>query len=206
MTLNELIETIFRSIHETNEEHKRWTDAWVTHYGVEQYIVGNIARSIMKLKDRPTYAVLETPFSEIYLYNGGRPPGRPGKANKDSNRLDLALYSDEEKISYAIEFKRFCNKNCFKDFDRLCKLIIDLEKNGTLITGISASIVTSKAKADNIPELFNEKENLFSEYLKTIWKNKGIKYTFHRSKKIITDKEGQIFSALCVAIRSKHLN
>ena len=123
MTLNDLIKTIHVSIDDANKMHMKWTGGWwVTAYGVESFIVGNIARGIMDLPNPPKYATMETKFSELYDNSGIRPKGPSRVASKSNNRLDLALYAGEN-LSHAIELKRFWDPKCLEDLDRLALLI-----------------------------------------------------------------------------------
>jgi hypothetical protein len=207
MTLNELIEKIHRSIYETNEEHKKWTGGCrITQYGVEQYIVGNIARAVMSLEKPPTYAALETQFSDIYEISEIKPQGRPRVSSKGNNRLDLTLYHGE-KICYAIEFKRFTEEpGLSKDIDRLCDLVRSLgkTKGGSLRAGIFASLVTTTS-AEKLSVVFDKKINKCSEYLEKKWVDKGISYSFHTATAYninpAPEEDGRVLSSLCVVIK-----
>ena len=125
MNQSTLIKNIHLGIKKTNDLYMGWTGGWwLTAYGVENFMVGNVARFIMEQEDRPAYAFLEVPFGELYDDGGKFPKGPRSKAKKDQNRLDLSFYSQAGKIQYALEFKKMWTAEGFKhDADRLAGLI-----------------------------------------------------------------------------------
>lgn len=67
MNQSSLIKNIHLGIKKTNELYMGWTGGWwLTAYGVENFMVGNVARFIMEQEDRPAYAFLELSFAEMY--------------------------------------------------------------------------------------------------------------------------------------------
>ena len=105
MNQSTLIKNIHLGIKKTNDLYMGWTGGWwLTAYGVENFMVGNVARFIMEQEDRPAYAFLEVPFGELYDDGGKFPKGPRSKAKKDQNRLDLSLSSQAGQIQYALEF------------------------------------------------------------------------------------------------------
>ena len=68
MNQSTLIKNIHLGIKKTNDMYMAWTGGWwLTAYGVENFMVGNVARFIMEQEDRPAYASLEVSFRELYL-------------------------------------------------------------------------------------------------------------------------------------------
>lgn len=147
MDRKELLATIHRSIIRSNEDHMQWTGGWrITDYGVEQFVVGDMARAIMNHASRPSWATLETSFKEICDANGARPKGRPHKAGSAGNRADLVLYSGE-RICNVIEVKRsWSSSSCFSDLDRLSKLTQTFAENGAWRCGIFVLVETADGK------------------------------------------------------------
>lgn len=83
MNQSTLIRNIHLGIKKTNDLYMGWTGGWwLTAYGVENFMVGNVARFIMEQKDRPAYAFLEVPFGELYDDGGKFPKGPRSEAKK----------------------------------------------------------------------------------------------------------------------------
>lgn len=83
MNQSSLIRNIHLGIKKTNDLYMGWTGGWwLTAYGVENFMVGNVARFIMEQKDRPAYAFLEVPFGELYDDGGKFPKGPRSEAKK----------------------------------------------------------------------------------------------------------------------------
>lgn len=212
MTLNDLIKTIHVSINDANKMHMKWTGGWwVTAYGVESFIVGNIARGIMDLPNPPKYATMETKFSELYDNSGIRPKGPSRVASKSNNRLDLALYVGEN-LSHAIELKRFWDPKCLEDLDRLAELYrtLNKEKGGSLRAGIFVLLAACKARRgrdarNNLAQVFERYEEKCANHLKLKWLARGINsYEFSRGVEHVKPTllpDGQAFSSLCVVIK-----
>ena len=164
MTEKELIKCIHIGIHKTNNLYMRWTGGYnIRSYGVENFMVGNVANYIMSQCNHPKFATLETPFSELYDGCNKYPKGPRTVSNKNNNRLDLALYSNKSLI-HALEFKRFWDSKCLKDIDRLHKLLKILSKNngGSVRTGIFVLLVSCRSKH---PTTIKEKfDKLFLNY------------------------------------------
>ena len=81
MNQSTLIKNIHLGIKKTNDMYMAWTGGWwLTAYGVENFMVGNVARFIMEQEDRPAYASLEVSFRELYYDGGQLPKGRRSKS------------------------------------------------------------------------------------------------------------------------------
>ena len=151
MNQSALIRNIHIGIKKTNDLYMEWTGGWwLTAYGVENFMVGNVARFIMEQEDRPAYAFLEVPFGELYDDGGKFPKGPRSKAKKDQNRLDLSFYSQAGKIQYALEFKRMWTAEGFKhDADRLAGLIsvLGTGKGGPLTCAVFTCLVAANGNS-----------------------------------------------------------
>lgn len=151
MNQSTLIKNIHLGIKKTNDLYMGWTGGWwLTAYGVENFMVGNVARFIMEQEDRPAYAFLEVPFGELYDDGGKFPKGPRSKAKKDQNRLDLSFYSQAGKIQYALEFKKMWTAEGFKhDADRLAGLIsvLGTGKGGPLTCAVFTCLVAASGNS-----------------------------------------------------------
>lgn len=212
MTEMELLECLHGGIRKTNSLHMRWTGGWwVTAYGVEHFLVGNVARFIMKHRKAPTYATLETLFSEIFSGGGKLPKGPRTQSNKGNNRLDLALY-DANNLIHALEFKRFWDPKCLHDIQRLHDLLKILGKSngGTVKTGTFTLLVTCKARSQKditsqLDSAFERYEDKCSEYIENCCLNRGTtSYYFSRATEFFkpqVTKEGHALSSLCLVMK-----
>lgn len=212
MTEQQLVESLHRGIHETNTMHAAWTGGWwVTAYGVENFLVGNVTRYIMEQDNPPTYATLETSFADLYYEGGKLPKGPRTLSNKNNNRLDLALYSSKNLI-HVIEFKRFCDPKCLHDIDRLNKLlhILGKQKGGFLRTGIFVLLVECKARSSDsvlvqLDSKFDRCEKKCTEYIEKKCLNCGTKsYYFSRATEYVEPtriNDGQVLSSLCLVLK-----
>ena len=128
-----------------------WTGGWwLTAYGVENFMVGNVARFIMEQEDRPAYASLEVSFRELYYDGGQLPKGRRSKAKKDRNRLDLSFFNQTGKVQYALEFKKMWTSAGFKhDTARLAALlsVLGTGKGGPLTCAVFTCLVAANGSS-----------------------------------------------------------
>ena len=151
MNQSSLIKNIHLGIKKTNELYMGWTGGWwLTAYGVENFMVGNVARFIMEQEDRPAYASLEVSFRELYYDGGQLPKGRRSKAKKDRNRLDLSFFNQAGKVQYALEFKKIWTSAGFKhDAARLAALlsILGTGKGGPLTCGVFTCLVAANGSS-----------------------------------------------------------
>lgn len=151
MNQSSLIKNIHLGIKKTNELYMGWTGGWwLTAYGVENFMVGNVARFIMEQEDRPAYASLEVSFRELYYDGGQLPKGRRSKAKKDRNRLDLSFFNQTGKVQYALEFKKMWTSAGFKhDTARLAALlsVLGTGKGGPLTCAVFTCLVAANGSS-----------------------------------------------------------
>lgn len=148
MNQNTLIKNIHLGIKKTNDLYMGWTGGWwLTAYGVENFMVGNVARFIMEQEDRPAYAFLELSFAEIYNDSRRFPSEFEGAIpdeKKYTNRVDLAFYSNASKVQYALEFKKIWTTEGVKhDAARLEGLlsVLGTKQGGPLTCAVFACLV-----------------------------------------------------------------
>ena len=146
--------TLIKNIHlgiKTTDMYMAWTGGWwLTAYGVENFMVGNVARFIMEQEDRPAYASLEVSFRELYYDGGQLPKGRRSKAKKDRNRLDLSFFNQTGKVQYALEFKKMWTSAGFKhDTARLAALlsVLGTGKGGPLTCAVFTCLVAANGSS-----------------------------------------------------------
>ena len=151
MNQSTLIKNIHLGIKKTNDMYMAWTGGWwLTAYGVENFMVGNVARFIMEQEDRPAYASLEVSFRELYYDGGQLPKGRRSKAKKDRNRLDLSFFNQTGKVQYALEFKKMWTSAGFKhDTARLAALlsVLGTGKGGPLTCAVFTCLVAANGSS-----------------------------------------------------------
>lgn len=151
MNQSSLIKNIHLGIKKTNDMYMAWTGGWwLTAYGVENFMVGNVARFIMEQEDRPAYASLEVSFRELYYDGGQLPKGRRSKAKKDRNRLDLSFFNQTGKVQYALEFKKMWTSAGFKhDTARLAALlsVLGTGKGGPLTCAVFTCLVAANGSS-----------------------------------------------------------
>lgn len=151
MNQSTLIKNIHLGIKKTNDMYMAWTGGWwLTAYGVEDFMVGNVARFIMEQEDRPAYASLEVSFRELYYDGGQLPKGRRSKAKKDRNRLDLSFFNQTGKVQYALEFKKMWTSAGFKhDTARLAALlsVLGTGKGGPLTCAVFTCLVAANGSS-----------------------------------------------------------
>lgn len=147
MNQSTIIKNIHLGIKKTNELYMSWTGGWwLTAYGVENFMVGNVARFIMEQEDRPAYAFLELSFAEMYN-DARRFPSEEDAIpdeKKYTNRVDLAFYSKASKVQYALEFKKIWTTEGFKhDAARLAGLlsVLGTKQGGPLTCAVFACLV-----------------------------------------------------------------
>ena len=151
MNQSTLIKNIHLGIKKTNDMYMAWTGGWwLTAYGVENFMVGNVARFIMEQEDSPAYASLEVSFRELYYDGGQLPKGRRSKAKKDRNRLDLSFFNQTGKVQYALEFKKMWTSAGFKhDTARLAALlsVLGTGKGGPLTCAVFTCLVAANGSS-----------------------------------------------------------
>ena len=151
MNQSTLIKNIHLGIKKTNDMYMAWTGGWwLTAYGVENFMVGNVARFIMEQEDRPAYASLEVSFRELYYDGGQLPKGRRSKAKKDRNRLDLSFFNQTGTVQYALEFKKMWTSAGFKhDTARLAALlsVLGTGKGGPLTCAVFTCLVAANGSS-----------------------------------------------------------
>lgn len=151
MNQSTIIKNIHLGIKKTNDMYMAWTGGWwLTAYGVENFMVGNVARFIMEQEDRPAYASLEVSFRELYYDGGQLPKGRRSKAKKDRNRLDLSFFNQTGKVQYALEFKKMWTSAGFKhDTARLAALlsVLGTGKGGPLTCAVFTCLVAANGSS-----------------------------------------------------------
>ena len=151
MNQSTLIKNIHLGIKKTNDMYMAWTGGWwLTAYGVENFMVGNVAHFIMEQEDRPAYASLEVSFRELYYDGGQLPKGRRSKAKKDRNRLDLSFFNQTGKVQYALEFKKMWTSAGFKhDTARLAALlsVLGTGKGGPLTCAVFTCLVAANGSS-----------------------------------------------------------
>lgn len=156
MNQSTLIKNIHLGIKKTNELYMSWTGGWwLTAYGVENFMVGNVARFIMEQEDRPAYAFLELSFAE--MYNDARRFPSEEDAIPDemkyTNRVDLAFYSNASKVQYALEFKKIWTPEGFKhDAARLEGLlsVLGTGKGGPLTCAVFTCLVAANGSSREV--------------------------------------------------------
>lgn len=155
MNQSTLIRNIHLGIKNTNDLYMGWTGGWwLTAYGVENFMVGNVARFIMEQEDRPAYAFLEVSFRELYDDGGKLPKGRRSEAKRDRNRLDLSFYNQAGQIQYALEFKKMWTTAGFEhDADRLAGLlsVLGTGKGGPLTCAVFTCLVAANGNSREDP-------------------------------------------------------
>lgn len=154
MNQSSLIKNIHLGIKKTNELYMGWTGGWwLTAYGVENFMVGNVARFIMEQEDRPAYAFLELSFAEMYNDAGMFPSKSKGtipNKMKYTNRVDLAFYSNASKVQYALEFKKIWTTEGFQhDSARLEGLlsVLGTKQGGPLTCTVFSCLVEANGSS-----------------------------------------------------------
>lgn len=168
MNQSTLIKNIHLGIKKTNDMYMAWTGGWwLTAYGVENFMVGNVARFIMEQEDRPAYASLEVSFRELYYDGGQLPKGRRSKAKKDRNRLDLSFFNQTGKVQYALEFKKMWTSAGFKhDTARLAALlsVLGTGKGGPLTCAVFTCLVAANGSSrENTLDKLHSKISTYGE-------------------------------------------
>lgn len=144
MNQTTLIKNIHLGIKKTNELYESWTGGWwLTAYGVEHFMVGNVARLIMEQKDSPAHAFLELSFGEMYA-DAGKSLSKESEENKSGNRVDLAFCHRNLQVQYVVEFKKLWNLRGFEhDAARLAGLldVLGTGKGGPLTCAVFTCLV-----------------------------------------------------------------
>lgn len=143
ITKDAVVDAVLRGIATANVRLEDWSrGAWVTDYGVEGFMVAQIAAALRKAQDERESLVIEAPFDDLREYSGAaRPPGRPRKVLQGSRRADIALFDRRGRTVHVIEVKRKWEKGrCFEDIERLLALLnaCARQKDGSLKYGFLA--------------------------------------------------------------------
>ena len=151
ITKEAVINAVHRGITTANSKFEKWSKgSWVSDYGVEGFMVADIAAALRKEQDKDESILLEATFKEIREYSGAqRRPGRPKKVLKDRNRADITLLNQDGRTVRVIEVKRSWEKTtCFNDIKRLLTLLEDCERQrgGSLKYGFLALPIVKSAK------------------------------------------------------------
>jgi hypothetical protein len=212
MEINELFEIIHKSTKEANEKFSKWTGGWwLQAYGVEGFLVAQIAEAIMNSPNKPGFLTLETPFVELYESSGVKPRGNKGYHGKDKNRVDIALYHKNETLSHVIEVKRSWSPACIDDLKRLCTLYKKCGKikGGTLKGAIFVQLLDvgiKKYGIDNVDKHFQDLEKKCSDCVEDpelqIKASRGTDFY----DPIKTPDETEAFSSFCLGISGSKLN
>mgnify|MGYP000037418788 CR=1 FL=1 len=217
MNQSTLIKNIHLGIKKTNDLYIGWTGGWwITAYGVENFMVGNVARFIMEQADRPAYAFLEVPFRELYDDGGKLPRGRRSEAKRDRNRLDLSFYNQTGKIQYALEFKKMWTAAGFEhDANRLAGLlnVLGTGKGGSLTCAVFTCLVAANGSSrENTLDKLRSKIETYGErcdgYMTT---ELGKAVTFYNVTSsldykdigpVLTEDGTQALASLCVRMNN----
>ena len=153
ITKEAVIKAVHRGITTANTKYEEWSKgSWVSDYGVEGFMVADIAAALRKKQGEGESLLLEATFKEIREYSGAqRRPGRPKKVLKDRNRADITLLDRHDRTVHVIEVKRSWDYNkerCFDDIKRLLALLEDCarQRSGSLKFGFLALPIVESAK------------------------------------------------------------
>lgn len=143
ITKGVVVDAVLRGIDSANVRFEEWSKgSWVSDYGVEGFMVAQIAAALRREQDERESLLIEAPFDEIREYSGAaRPPGRPREVLQGSRRADIALFDRRGRTVYVIEAKRKWERGrCFEDIERLLALLnaCARERNGSLKNGFLA--------------------------------------------------------------------
>lgn len=216
MNQSTLIKNIHLGIKKTNDLYTEWTGGWwLTAYGVENFMVGNVARFIMEQEDRPAYASLEVSFRELYYDGGQLPKGRRSKAKKERNRLDLSFFNQSGKIQYALEFKKMWTSAGFKhDTARLAALlsVLGTGKGGPLTCAVFTCLVAANGSfRENTLDKLQSKISTYSEYCDGYMTKLSKAVTFYEVTSsldyedigpVLTEDGTQALASLCVRMHN----
>lgn len=122
MARDDIIKAALKGAEKANRTFSKWSDGgWICDYGVEGFLVGEIARSIKKACPKMILS-MEAPFKEMLGYSGKRGPGRIPAILKGAKRVDIALWDPQWRPTYVIEVKRDWYGGCYDDLRRLHEL------------------------------------------------------------------------------------
>lgn len=207
------LKALFRTIHlgiwRANRLFTRWTGGWwLQAYGVEGFVVAQVASAIMRpgRKNRPAYLTLETPFSDLYTCRK-EPHGKKSVDGCGRKRADMALYHEDGTLACVIEFKRYWVPGCFADLDRLAQLYMccGKERGGPLENAVFAQLVAVGVKhgKGNVERYFKTLEERCAGHMA---EHHGLGLRMSRGtafyKPMVSPGGTQVFSSFCAAIRS----
>ncbi len=152
---------------------------WIGDYGVEGFLVSEIASTIHQFQKDGEYLYLELPFLHIKTWSGARKRrGRPTKGIRMARRVDIALCNENNEPVYVIEVKRkWDNTQCEKDLQKLRDLVTNFDHvaGGSLESGFLAVYVQERRSEDNLKEEMKRTE----EYAKNL-RFPGAAVNFHK--------------------------
>lgn len=136
----DVVEGILGGIALANRRFENWSKgAWIPDYGIEGFMVAQIAESLRKKQSESESLLIEVPFSEIEEFsNASRRPGRRQNVLQGRRRADIALFDRQYRSVYVIEAKRmWTRRTCFRDIERILALLNTCarQRNGTLRAG-----------------------------------------------------------------------
>ena len=153
-------------------------------------------------KERPGYLTLESPFDFLYDWAGTKPKGRPVDSGKGSNRLDIALYHKNEKLSHVIEVKRDWTSACHGDLGRLKKLYSVFRPKMEIQAVFACALQIHLSKGENSIENWFKKIEDESRDCISDKSNFGIKTSRGTDyyKPMLNDDKTYAFTSFCLSL------
>lgn len=105
---SKVIAAIHEGVFNAHKKYEKWSGGeWIGDYGVEGFLVSEIASTIHQFQEDGEYLYLELPFSDIKAWSGARKRRvRPTKGIRMARRVDIALCNENNEPVYVIEVKR----------------------------------------------------------------------------------------------------
>lgn len=193
MTRNKLISAIHKGAHNANRLYSKWSGGgWITGYGVEGFLVSEIAHAIQKVRENGLLT-MEEPFEALLGCCGEKPLGKRTDAMTGARRVDIALWNSEEYVTHVVEVKREWNDQCYHDLDR----IYDLQRKlKTVQCGLFIMLVVVEGDREALEEKVQKQAALIREYMG------GCQHRIHYGRDVCTPQHEYGWSAtsLCVEV------
>lgn len=177
---SKVIAAIHEGVFNAHKKYEKWSGGeWIGDYGVEGFLVSEIASTIHQFQEDGEHLYLELPFSDIKARSGARKRrGRPTKGIRMARRVDIALCNENNEPVYVIEVKRkWDNTQCEKDLQKLRDLVTNFDHvaGGSLESGFLAVYVQERHFENDLKEEMKWTE----EYAKNL-RFPGAAVDFHK--------------------------
>lgn len=211
----DLVKCINRAVMEANEIYYKWSNGYfLDAYGVEAFMVSQIAREIMREPSMFPYLTLEArlnseirDFCGVGQFKGQDFPKKHPFGTK--GRVDVALYDENELLQHIIEAKLYWAGTSLSDIDRLSTLTNDIHSNDgkNFKSGIYVQFITSE-REKNLKGRIGKwaSDNKWLEaHVKKIGMDKKLDYYYcpYSGEPFKDPKSGWLASSLCLVIKPK---